>query len=183
MAMKEWKLDQNVEKMLSPKESDLLSSYRFAIAIDDGNGSQIAIGMLQDFQLQEARMNQPVSEIGSLLPKYLPGPFQGSISLSKVLLFEEGILSATHNDISGLEMDILSTFGKATDLYIYAFDPKTTSGADKNNLTGSSASIVGKAKIEKAKIQNKSLNISAGQPMVIESASFQFVKITDVPIS
>lgn len=178
---KEWKLEQNVEKMISNNEANLLASYRFALykeAPKSSTADPEPIGLLQNIQIQESRMNQPVSEIGSLLPKYLPGPFQGSLSLSKVLIFNESILSATHNNVNKLEMDLLETFGRATNFILIAFDP---SDATKlNDMTGSGAKIVGKARIEKAKIQNKSLNITAGQPVVIESASFQFVKIEDI---
>jgi hypothetical protein len=177
----EWNLDQEVEKMISTNDSELLASYRFALyreSVINGSVEYIPMGLLQDITLQEYRMTQPIKEIGSLVPIYLPGPFQGSISLNKVLVFNEGIIAATHNDVSKLEMDLLQTFGKTTNFILVAFDPKE---ADLlNDITGFSASIVGKSRIEKAKIQDKSLNVSAGQPVVIESATFLFTKIEDI---
>lgn len=177
----EWNLDQEVEKMISSNESALLTSYRFALYRESyvgGAVEYIPTGLLQDITLQEYRMTQPVREIGSLVPIYLPGPFQGSISLNKILIFDEGLIAATHDNVSKLEMDLLQTFGKYSNFILVAFDPKETDLL--NDITGFGASIVGKTRIEKAKIQDKSLNVSAGQPVIVESATFLFTKMEDI---
>ncbi|GEM_PF-3137101 len=178
--MAEWRLDKNVEKMISEKDASLLTSYRFVLYVYK-DGEPIPIGLVQDVQIQEGRMNQPVGEIGSLLAKNIPGPFQGFLAINKILVFQESLISATHDlgpNGSNLELDLLQTFGRHSDFLLVAFDPDQPD--ELNTDSGVGANIIGRARINKAKIQNKSLSAIAGQPQVIESATFQFVDIEDI---
>lgn len=184
---KEFKLSEHFKNIISTDEADVWASYRFALFRESYKNAFIdykLMGFCQDIQLQEYRTTQVVREIGSLLTYYLPGPFQSSLSLNKILIFDEAIISATRDNVSKLEMDLFKAFGKSTNFILFAFAPKD--GYKLNNTTGIDASIVGKVRMEKAriikeiKIQDKSLNIVAGQPVIVESATFLFSKIEDV---
>lgn len=195
--------NKHVDTNLDPSK-DLISSARCLIyAKPSSFGTQdnsaavkfYRIGLVQDYGFTENRYLSRIFEIGSDVPYVVPGRTEGSLNLSRIMLFGSDLVNALYyssqnngitndelyntnteaiNGAEGSERIIrsINDIDKPIDLLITFFKPTGTANAE---------SVTRYSRVfQQCMISARSENVTANQIIVGENVSIMYAKMGPV---
>lgn len=150
-----------------------------AVKKSDGTISDFKpVGLIQSAGWQENKEVNKIYEIGSITPYMVPGRTQGALSISRLMISGNDFLNTIYHG-TGAEIAQKDFIVSLADINIPLYLMFVTTGNKAKNETKSK---VYSRVFEECFITGRSESISAGQSIIVESASIIYSRISDAAI-
>jgi hypothetical protein len=148
-----------------------------------------AIGMMQNFSINQARPFQPMMAIGSSRQFFLGGKAQGSAQIGRLFVNAQSLLKKLYSNYSNLGINSGNFKEKpaATDASSYFVNLDSELFLIPFGLgcviADKSKNIIGSFYLELCVIPTYTIGVAAGQSMILESVSLLFDRVVPMNIT